>query len=254
MSESKGTDFPPDRQTFWAHLEELRRRLIFSLVAFVAAAVACYFIRGRLFAVLTLPMTSLQKDLVVLTPTEQFSALIKVCAAGGLVLSLPVLLYQFWLFTAPGLTGRERGFVLPVLFLAPVFFLIGAGFGFFLILPLALKFLLGILPQIKVTISLERYLSFVLGILLAFGAVFELPLVITGLARLNLVTARWLRRQRKFVVPVIFFVAAVLTPGPDVFSQVLLAVPLWILYELSILIAVFIQPERRKETVNDVRR
>ena len=225
-----------------AHLEELRTRLIRALLAIAIGFAACYGFSEPLVFFLIRPLQSIrpEQSLVIGTGvTDAFFTKLKVAAVAGIVLASPAVFYQAWQFVAPGLYERERRVALPFSLAASFFFVTGAAFCYYAVFPVAFRFFLeqftsiDIAPQIRV----NEYLSFVSRMLLAFGATFELPVATFFLARIGLVTHRMMMAVWRYAIVVIFIVAAVLTPGPDVASQMLMATPLLILYGLSIGIA-----------------
>jgi sec-independent protein translocase protein TatC len=163
------------------------------------------------------------------------------------MLALPVVLYQLWKFVEPGLLPTERRFALPFVVLSSISFFIGMAFCFLIVMPMALQFLLTFDPNIQQTPRFGEYVDFVLKFLLAFGAIFELPLAITIAARLGLVTPQFLAKHRKYAILLNFVVAAILTPTPDVFNQSLMALPMCLLYEIGILAARVVQRRQRKQ-------
>ena len=225
-----------------AHLEELRTRLIRALLAIAIGFAACYGFSEPLVVFLIRPLQSIrpEQSLVIGTGvTDAFFTKLKVAAVAGIFLASPAVFYQAWQFVAPGLYERERRVALPFSLAASFFFVTGAAFCYYAVFPVAFRFFLeqftsiDIAPQIRV----NEYLSFVSRMLLAFGATFELPVATFFLARIGLVTHRMMLAVWRYAIVVIFIVAAVLTPGPDVASQMLMATPLLILYGLSIGIA-----------------
>ena len=225
-----------------AHLEELRTRLIRALLAIAIGFAACYGFSEPLVFFLIRPLQSIrpEQSLVIGTGvTDAFFTKLKVAAVAGIFLASPAVFYQAWQFVAPGLYERERRVALPFSLAASFFFITGAAFCYYAVFPVAFRFFLeqftsiDIAPQIRV----NEYLSFVSRMLLAFGATFELPVATFFLARIGLVTHRMMMAVWRYAIVVIFIVAAVLTPGPDVASQMLMATPLLILYGLSIGIA-----------------
>ena len=230
------------RMPLTAHLEELRTRIIRSLLAIAAGFVASYGFSNPLVAWLLRPLTAIRPDqaLVIGTGvTDAFFTKLKVAAIAGIFVASPIVFYQAWQFVAPGLYERERRVALPFSAAATFFFVAGALFCYYLVFPVAFTFFLdeftsvGISPQIRVS----EYLTFTSRMLLAFGATFELPVVTFFLARIGLLTHRMMIAGARYAIVVIFIVAAVLTPGPDVASQMLMATPLLVLYALSIGIA-----------------
>ncbi|WP_054689216.1 twin-arginine translocase subunit TatC [Desulfosarcina cetonica] len=227
-----------DKIPFTAHLEELRRRLIISFIAVGVGFVVCYGFKEKLFQILTHPLITVMKqgDTLIYTGLpEAFFTFLKVSFLGGLMLASPVIIYQFWMFVAPGLYAREKKLLLPIVFLSSVFFVGGALFGYFIVFPFGFQFFLGFATEtIRPMPSMKEYLGFSAKLLLAFGLVFELPLVITFLARLGIVSVDFLKKNRKYAILLFFVVAAILTP-PDVVTQAMMAGPLMVLYEISIL-------------------
>lgn len=229
--------------TFTQHLEELRDRLVRSFIAIGIGFLACYSFAEDLFHLLMRPL------LDVLLPTggtliytalpEAFFTYIKTAALAGFFLASPYVFYQMWLFVAPGLYESERKYLIPIALLSAVFFVIGACFGYFVVFPYGFQFFVGYATDIvKPMPSLSEYFSFAVQMLIAFGVIFELPLVIFFLSRLGVVTGKWLRQKQKYAVLATFIVAAILTP-PDVVSQLLMAAPLMVLYEVGIWVAYF---------------
>ncbi len=234
--------------TIAGHLGELRRRVFLSAVTFVAASVICFvFIQRFVDAALTL---STGFDFVYLSPSELLTSYMKLALVLGLVFSSPVILWQIWAFVQPGLTDREASSARAAVIAGFVFFLLGVAFCYGLILPLTLRFLYDFngSRDIAANISFNSYMSFILGMLVAFGAVFEMPVLSFLLARLGFLRPEWLAKGRKYAVLLIFVVAAIITP-PDVLSQLMTAVPMLGLYELSVLVAR--AAYRQRETQDD---
>jgi len=225
-----------------AHLEELRWRLIKALLAISVAFIAVYNFADVLFELLTRPLIALQEGPVQLIGTgvtEAFFTKLKVSAIAALFLASPVIFYQMWLFVAPGLYDTEKRYAKPFVFFATIFFVMGAAFCYIVVFPVGYRFFLAEYATIGVSpsIRISEYLSFTSRMLLAFGMTFELPVITFFLARLGIVTHQMMLRYFRYAVLVIVIVAAVLTPGPDVASQMLMAGPLLILYILSIGVA-----------------
>lgn len=227
--------------TFTQHLEELRDRLVRSFIAIGIGFLACYGFAEDLFHLLMRPL------LDVLLPTggtliytalpEAFFTYIKTAALAGFFVASPYVFYQMWLFVAPGLYESERKYLIPIALLSAIFFVVGACFGYFVVFPFGFQFFVGYATDIvKPMPSLKEYFSFAVQMLIAFGVIFELPLVIFFLARLGIVTGKWLRQKQKYAMLITFIVATILTP-PDVVSQLLMAAPLMLLYEIGIWVA-----------------
>ncbi|MGH7898830.1 MAG: twin-arginine translocase subunit TatC [Candidatus Binatia bacterium] len=227
-----------------AHLEELRSRLIKSLAAIGVAFIGCYQLVEELMNWLLEPIKRLDPSKVQIIGTglaEAFFTKLKVAFIAGIFLASPVILYQIWKFVAPGLYEHERRYVKPFVFFGTLFFLSGAYFCYRLVFPTAFGFFLAEYSSIAIEpfLRVSEYLSFSSRLLLAFGVVFELPVVTFFLARTGIVTHRSMISLWRYAVITIFIVAAILTPGPDVASQMLMAAPLVILYLLSIGVAYF---------------
>ena len=227
-----------------AHLEELRWRLIKAIGAIALAFAITYNIADWLFTFLTRPLLELNSapgpvELIGTGVTEAFFTKLKVSFIAAIFLASPVIFYQLWMFVAPGLYDREKRYVRPFVFFATIFFIVGAAFCYWVVFPVGYAFFIqqyesiGVSPSIRIS----EYLSFTARMLLAFGATFEMPVITFFLARLGLVTHRTMLSYARYAVLVIFIVAAVLTPGPDVASQLLMAGPLLVLYGLSIGVA-----------------
>jgi sec-independent protein translocase protein TatC len=230
------------RMPLTAHLEELRWRILRALVALAVAFAVCYWASERLFDVLIAPLQDIEpgKHLVIGTGvTEAFFTKLKVSFIAALFLASPVVFFQAWRFVAPGLYENEKRFAFPFSIAASFFFVVGAWFCYAIVFPVGFRFFraeyasIGVAPQLRIS----EYLTFSARMLLAFGVTFELPVVTFFLARIGLVTHRTLIGWGRYAIVVIFALAAVLTPGPDVASQLLMAAPLLVLYGLSILIA-----------------
>ncbi|MFO7495760.1 MAG: twin-arginine translocase subunit TatC [Desulfobacterales bacterium] len=235
-----------DKIPFTAHLEELRKRLIVCFIAVGIGFVGAYGFKEKLFQVLTAPLIRVMKSgdtLIFTNLPEAFFTYLKVSLLAGLMLAAPVILYQFWMFVAPGLYQRERRVLLPIVFLSSLFFLGGALFGYFIVFPWGFQFFLGFATEhIRPLPSMREYLSFSAKLLLAFGIVFEMPLVLTAMARLGIVSVGFLKKNRKYAILLFFIGAAVLTP-PDVVTQIMMALPLMLLYEVSIIGARIFAPK-----------
>ncbi len=222
------------------HLNELRRRLFRIVIMVILGFVAFYGVSEQLYAYLSEPLRVYLPEgskLVYTSPQGAFFTYMKVALVASIFGTSPFSFYQIWAFIAPGLYREERRAVLPLAFFSSVFFLAGASFCFLLVFPIAFQFFMGFATDsIVPMISVEEYLSFALKLLIAFGVVFEMPLFAFFLARFGLLSPEFMRRTRRYAILVVFIVAAILTP-PDVFSQVLMALPMLLLYEVSIYVA-----------------
>ena len=223
---------------FTAHLEELRKRLIICFISMGVGFLICFGFKEQLFHILVLPLIKVMKEgdtLVFTGLPEAFFTYLKVAFLAGIILASPVILYEFWMFVAPGLYKKERRLLAPIVLLSSFFFIGGALFGYFVVFPWGFKFFLGFATDIiRPLPSMKEYFGFSAKLLLAFGLIFELPLVLTFLAKLGLVSVDFLKKSRKYAVLLAFVVAAILTP-PDVITQIMMALPLIILYEISII-------------------
>lgn len=233
---------------FLDHLEELRGRIIKSLFSIIVFSIVAYVFSERLLEFITGPIP----EVYFMAPTEAFSTRIKISLIAGIIISVPVIFYHVWRFIAPGLFQKEIKMLLPFVLASTIFFLIGAVFCFFLVLPLSIKFLLGFgTEKLKPMIQIKDYVSFVSYLILAFGAVFELPVVSYFLGKIGMITANTLRKGRRYAIAAILVLAAVITP-PDVFSQMMLAGPLYFLYEVSIIVVKITGKKRAAEEIPEV--
>ena len=226
-----------DKLPFTAHLEELRSRLIKSFIAVGIGFVAAYGFKERLFQILIQPLVKVMKEgdsLIFTGLPEAFFTYLKVSFLTALIVASPYLIYHFWMFVAPGLYRTERKMMAPIILLSAFFFVGGALFGYFIVFPWGFKFFLGFATdKIKALPAMKEYLAFSSKMLLAFGLVFELPIVLTFMARLGIVSVAFLKKNRKYALLLFFAGAAMLTP-PDVVTQIMMALPLMVLYEVSI--------------------
>lgn len=237
LSSEPETAAPPGDapQTLATHLEELRRRLGVSLLAFLAATGVAASQTDLLIAWLRAPAGDALPLFAFFSPTEALLAHVKVAVLGGLLLSVPCILWQAWLFIRRGLTTRERSQGLVFVGWTTALFLAGAAFAYAVLLPVSLRFLLSIgHAYLEPVISIDRYVSFVTSMIFWSGAAFELPAVLVLLSRLGIVTSEWLRQQRPYAILIIVVLAAIATPTTDMVSLLLLAVPLAALYEASV--------------------
>lgn len=227
--------------SFVEHLEELRHRLLSIIGAVFALAVIGYFLGAPVLQFLARPV----EGLYFFTPTEALTARIKLGLVIGLVLALPYILHQLWRFVSPGLTSKERRQLRPLLGGSYPLFLIGGALGLLVILPVGVRVLLSFAPPgVDSMLNLSRYLSFVIGIVGFLGLLFQLPLIVLFLVRTGLVDPETLSRNRKTAVVVIFILGAIITPTVDFVTLLLLALPLLLLYELSLWVARAGRPTR----------
>jgi len=228
--------------SFFSHLEELRKRLIFCVITIIITSVVAYNQTTNILKHLSQPLG----NLYFLSPVEAFIARMKITLFCGLYLALPIIFYQIWRFVETGLHNKERRSISLLVVFSFLLFTLGGAFAYFVMLPIGLKFLLSCgTATLQPIISVEKYITFVVGLVLSFGLVFQLPIIIFFLAQIGIVSPGFLFKQQKYAILIIFIVAAILTP-PDVFSQCLMAIPLLILYEFSILISVFAVKKRNR--------
>jgi sec-independent protein translocase protein TatC len=223
-----------DKLPFTDHLDELRHRLIISVIGVGIGFAISYAFSQQILLLLQRPMPT---RLIFIAPTEAFFVNLKVALYAGVFLSIPLILFQAWKFVAPGLYEHERRYSYPFLLISTILFLIGATFAYLVILPIALHFLIAQGGELwEPNITLSNYLAFCMRLLLAAGLIFEFPVLMYFLAKVGVVTPEFLVKNRKYAVLVAFVISAILTP-PDVFSQILLAIPLFLLFEISIFVA-----------------
>ena len=236
------------------HLNELRRRLFRIVIIVVLGFVAFYGVSEQLYAFLSAPLQACMPEgskLIYTSPQGAFFTYMKVALVASLFGTSPFSFYQLWAFIAPGLYREEKRAVLPLAFFSSIFFLAGAAFCFFLVFPIAFQFFMGFATDTIVPmISVEEYLSFALKLLLAFGLVFEMPLFAYFLSRFGILTPDLMRRSRRYAILAIFIVAAILTP-PDVFSQCLMALPMLVLYEVSIYVSAMAYKKKEDKKSDD---
>ena len=235
---------------FLDHLEELRSRLIKSIVSIFLATLGSYFFSKQIMAFLTRPFPSEQK-LIFLAPTEAFVVHLKLALFAGIFIALPYLFYQLWQFVVPGLLEKERKYVPLVVLFSTLFFVTGAAFCYFIIIPFGLNFLLGWGGEsLAASITIREYLKFVTLLVIVFGIVFELPLLSFFLTKMGMLTPEFMRKNRRYGIVLTFIFAAILTP-PDIVTQLFLAGPLLILYEISILVSKFSLKKSDEEQENE---
>ncbi|MEE9441167.1 MAG: twin-arginine translocase subunit TatC [candidate division Zixibacteria bacterium] len=239
-------DKPPEKEmSFLDHLEELRRRILRSIAAIFIGAIAAYFFSEWLVNVVSAPLEEV--GVYFKAPAEAFLTHIKISLFAGAIISSPFILYQIWMFIGPGLLKSEVKIVIPIVISSTIFFLLGGSFCFFFVIPLAVKFLLEFgTDNMKPMIMIGNYISFAGALVLAFGIVFELPVASFILGRIGVIDHKMLGKGRRYAIVGIFILAAVITP-PDLISQLLLAGPLYLLYEISIMVVWLTGRDRNRE-------
>ncbi len=241
-----------DKIPFTSHLDELRKRLIVCFISIGIGFLICYFFSKTLFNILMQPLLTAmppEEKLIYTGLPEAFFTYLKVAFLAGILLAVPVIMYELWMFIAPGLYQKEKRWVFPIVFLSSFFFLGGALFGYFVVFPFGFKFFMGFASDaIRPLPSMKEYLGFSSKLLFAFGIVFELPLFITFLAKLGIVDVQFLKTKRKYAILLFFIFSAILTP-PDVITQIMMSGPLIVLYEVSIVGARVFGKKKAKQDV-----
>ena len=227
-----------DKMPFMEHLGELRTRIVRALLCLLVGTGIALPFSEKIVDFLARPITKLGYKLVFTAPAEAFWVQMKVGLIVGIFLAAPAILWQVWAFVAPGLHGHEKKYALPFVVIGSLLFMGGGAFSLFVVTPYAIQFLLSYArPGLQPMITLQNHVDFLLKFTLAFGAVFELPLALTILARIGVVNSKMLARNRKYAILGAFIAGAVLTPTPDAFNQTLMAGPLILLYEVGIICA-----------------
>lgn len=218
--------------TLAEHFEELRRRIIISFVAVMIASIFTFMYVDVIREAVTRPV---EEQLIFFGVAEAFMTNIKIALIAALVAAFPVILYQAWSFALPGLESREKKLIILFVLASLCFFFLGVSFAFYVIVPISVRFFMGFATEDLLPMwSYSNYISYVSGIIFAFGMVFQMPIVVFILGKLGLISSDFLKKSRVYAVMAIFVVAAIITP-PDVFSQVLMALPMLLLYEISII-------------------
>lgn len=241
--------------TLFDHLGELRTRLVYSLWAVLVATFAAFHFADRIFEYVKKPIEPYlpQGGLIYTAPIDKFMAYVKLAVVAGVVVACPFWMYQAWKFVAPGLYRKEKGIATGFIVSGTALFLSGVSFAYFVVLPMAFRFLMTFgSAEDKPMIAIDSYLSFVTQITLMFGLVFELPLVLTTLGLLGVVSSTFLKEKRRFAIVGMAAVAAIVTP-PDAMSMILMLGPMWLLYELSIFLVIMVEKRRGKALSLDLR-
>ncbi len=243
IKEVEGESYEEKEMTFIEHLEELRWRIIYSLIGILIGTIAAWiFIDLLVEEVLLSPAKESGVSLQNLKPFGQIFLYFQIALIAGLIISIPNVFFQFWKFISPALRKHERKYILAIVIFSTVCFLAGIAFAYFVMLPLALSFAVQFGTQtIKNEFAVDEYMSIIISVMLAAGLVFELPMLSFFLSKLGILKPSFMRKYRKHSIVMILIASAVLTPGTDPVSQVILAVPLVLLYEISILVSKFSQ-------------
>jgi sec-independent protein translocase protein TatC len=234
------------------HLEELRKRLIHSGAYLIIGFFLAYTIRERLAAIMEKPIVAalkahgLDPHLVYLNPVDPFNFFIKISLVCGAILASPFILFQVWLFIAPGLYRNEKRWILPFMSATVGLFLAGAFFGYHYVYPGALTFLIGYGSQFRPMVTVSEYTELFMTVILGLGVTFELPILVFFLAVFGIVSAKWLWTNIRYAILVIFIISAIITPTPDVLSMCIFAAPMLVLYLISIGVAYLVHPSRKE--------
>jgi sec-independent protein translocase protein TatC len=239
--------------SFIEHLEELRRRIVWSFIYIVAGFGVCYAFHERIFTFMQEPIMKslkehgLDQKLVYLNPIDPFNMYLKIAMVAGLFVASPFVLYQVWLFISPGLYKNERKYVMPFMFSTVGLFFAGGLFGYKIVYPTALNWLIGYSHQFTPMITISEYTSLFMTIIVGLGAVFEMPILIFFLALLGIVSPRWMWKNFQYAILVIFIIAGIITPTADVMNMCIFAAPMIVLYVISIGVAWFVHPKNRRK-------
>jgi sec-independent protein translocase protein TatC len=239
----------PDEMTFLEHLEDLRKRLFYSALAIVAGFVPCWIYAKPLYAILARPVTRYLPagtKLAFTTLTAPFMLYLKTAFMAAIFFTSPFIFLQVWYFVAPGLYQKEKKYVVPFVAMTTIFFSLGALFGYFVVFPFACRFFLSMGKDFQPVITVDQYFGFSLKVLLGISLTFETPTLVFLLSKMGILTAKWMIKNFKYAVLVIFIIAAVITPTPDWVTQSIVAIPMLALYGLSILIALLVGRQKAK--------
>ena len=234
--------------TLVEHLAELRKRIIYSSLLLILSVGFCYSFAERIIK----DLIDIARDVefVFIAPAELLLSYIKISVIGGLIISAPFLIFQIWLFVIPGLKRKEKRLILFSLLLGSIFFIAGVTFAYFVVIPTLIVFFMGFqMDAIKPMISFNSYLGFILSTIFTFGSIFELPILMILLTRLGILKVTFLKQNRKFIILIIFVLAAILTP-PDVISQIILAGPMILLAEIGIFLSSLVEKKKENDAPN----
>jgi sec-independent protein translocase protein TatC len=237
-----------------AHLEELRRRIIFSVLGVLVGFVSCWAFADRIFSLMQQPIIGALRHhgigggLVYLNPTEPFNLYLEVALVGGLFVASPFVFYQLWLFIAPGLYRKEKRYVMPFLLSTVGLFMAGGLFGYKMVYPASLDFLIGYGQRFQPMITIGEYTKLFVTIIVGLGLIFEMPILVFFLALMRLITARWMWRNLRYSILVIVIIAAIVTPTADILNMCLFAVPMIALYAISMGVAWMVNARREQAT------
>jgi sec-independent protein translocase protein TatC len=255
IAEAPSQEHVPDgmpAMSFLEHLEELRKRIIYSIIAVTLGFFACWNYADKIVGWMQQPImealkhNGMPQTLVYLNPTDPFNLYLKIGAMAGVFVTCPFVLYQVWMFISPGLYRNEKRYVVPFMVSTIALFLSGGYFGYKLVYPAALEFLIGYGKQFQPMITIHEYTDLFLTVILGLGLVFELPILVFFLALMGVVSAGWMWRNVRYSILVIFIIAAIITPTTDILNMCIFAAPMVVLYLLSIGLAWLVHPKQRK--------
>jgi sec-independent protein translocase protein TatC len=239
----------PDEMTFLEHLEDLRKRIFLAFISVFIAIIPAYIYSKNIFEFLSRPVNQYLPEgtkLAFRTLTEPFMLYLKVAFLTALFGAAPIIFYQIWKFIAPGLYQKEKKYVVPFVVFTTVFFFGGAAFGYYVAYPFACRFFINLGSDFQPVITVNDFFSLTIKMLLGIGLVFEMPTLVFFLSRMGIITSRWMIKNFKYAVLAVFIVAAIITPSPDMVNQTIIAVPMLLLYGISILVALIFGRERKK--------
>ena len=239
---------PEDKQTIIEHFEALRKSIIISVVAVMVAGFVCFAYNEQILSFIIAPLRGLNEKLVVTGVTEAFFVKLKLAFMAGFIIAFPIVVWSLWGFIKPALYPSERKYIYLLFPVTLILFIGGVVFAYFGILPLVLNFFIYIAgSNLDTMFKVDQYVSFVMAFTIPFGIVFELPVVVFFLTKMGWVTKEAMARNRKYALLVIFILAAALTPGPDPISQLMMGIPVYLLYEISIIVAHFANPNKERQ-------
>ena len=240
----------PDEMTFLEHLEDLRKRLFNSIIALLIAVFPAWFFAKDLYRIIAHPLEKYLPEgtrLAYGTLSAPFMIYMKTAFVAAIFFMSPFIFLQLWYFIAPGLYQKEKKYIIPFVLMTSFFFTGGALFGYYVVFPFACRFFLNLGAEFQPVIMIDKYFTFALRILIGIAIVFELPTLVFFLSRMGLVTAKWMVKKFKYAVLVAFIIAAVITPTPDMMTQSIIAIPMLMLYGLSIVIALLFGKKDQQE-------
>lgn len=241
------------KMSFLDHLDELRRRLIISIAAVGLGFLACFSFSEKIYDFLAVPITQNLSGakLVYTNPTDPFTIYMKVALLVGVFLASPIVLTQVWLFISPGLYAREKKFALPFVFSTSILFILGGAFAYYIALPMSLRFLINLGSSFQPMVTITEYLDLILTVILGCAIIFQIPVLIFFLTIFGIVNARFLIRNLRYAILLIFILAAVLTPTSDIPNMLIFSTPMLLLYLVGILVSWIFGRKRRKKDADD---